>query len=218
MRRILGIETATDACSCALWCEGEVTERFEIAPRRQAERVLPMIDELLKEKQLTVADMDAIAFGQGPGSFMGTRLAASVAMGLAFGVDKPVIPVSSLHSLAQRAYQESGEEQVAAAWDARMNEVYWGCYRAENGRMQPVLNDALDKPAAVILPKGKWLLVGNAWEVYRPEFTFSQDSRLFYPSAAMVVVLALSLKSQEAHQLDLCYLRQEVAHRHSGKN
>ncbi len=215
MNYLLGIETATDACSCALWCEGEITERFEIAPRRQAERVLPMIDELLQEKQLTLADMQAIAFGQGPGSFMGTRLAASVALGLAFGVDIPVIPISTLQALAQRAYVQYQFDQVAAAWDARMQEMYWGCYRVDaDGIMQPLRHDELSAPAAVRLPDGHWHCVGNAWQVYQAKWLAEPVHDLLYPSAAMVVLLATKLgKSQaRAQKFHLSYLRQQVAH------
>lgn len=216
MKVILGIETATDACSCALWCEGEVSEAFEIAPRRHTERVLPMVDSLLKQKKLRLKDVDAIAFGKGPGSFMGTRLAASIAMGLGFGTEKPLIPISSLQALAQGACHELGASHVAAGWDARMQQIYWGCYYADQkGIMQPVLADALDAPHAIVLPQNQpWVLAGNAWQVYQTELNFAAQSHLLYPHAAMVVELAAVHDDllQKTTEVKLEYLREQVTH------
>lgn len=214
MKRILAIETATNACSCALWCEGEIHERFEIAPRRHAELILPMIDAVLKEAKLNVADLDAIAFGQGPGTFMGVRLAASVAMGLAFGADIPIIPVSTLQTLAQGVYQQTGSRHVAAAWDARMGEMYWGCYSEKDGIMQPVVDDALSAPAAVQLPVDReWTLAGNAWEIYKKQFVISVQNKTEYPRAEYIYSF-LAQKGQivQVSDFSLVYLRKQVAH------
>jgi tRNA threonylcarbamoyladenosine biosynthesis protein TsaB len=198
MKTIIAIETATDACSCALWCDGETYQQFEIAPRRHAELVLPMIDCLLNQQKLQCSDIDAIAVGCGPGSFMGSRLASSVAIGLALGLDVPVLSVSSLRALAQCAYQELGDVSIAAAWDARMGEMYWGCYIAEQGIVRSVGEERLTKPASVKLPAieatQRWVLVGNAWQTYHNQLPaeLQEKSHLIYPNAAAVAVLAAS--------------------------
>nr|VFJ96912.1 MAG: tRNA threonylcarbamoyl adenosine modification protein YeaZ [Candidatus Kentron sp. H]VFJ97120.1 MAG: tRNA threonylcarbamoyl adenosine modification protein YeaZ [Candidatus Kentron sp. H]VFK02851.1 MAG: tRNA threonylcarbamoyl adenosine modification protein YeaZ [Candidatus Kentron sp. H] len=127
--KILAIDTATDACSVALHLDGEYWGRHELAPRQHAEILLPRIRELLSEAGLSLNHLDALAFGRGPGAFTGVRIATSVAQGLAFGADLPVVPISSLHALAQGAWRERGERNLLAALDARMGEVYWGAYR-----------------------------------------------------------------------------------------
>lgn len=128
--KLLAIETATEACSAALWVEGTVHERFEVAPRRHGELILPMVEALLGEAQLTLSELDALAFGRGPGAFTGVRIATGVVQGLAFGAEIPVVPVSTLAALALGAMCAQGVTQVLAALDARMNEVYWGAYIA----------------------------------------------------------------------------------------
>ncbi|HDP89812.1 MAG TPA: tRNA (adenosine(37)-N6)-threonylcarbamoyltransferase complex dimerization subunit type 1 TsaB, partial [Thioalkalivibrio sp.] len=151
--KILAIDTATDACSAALFLDGEVTSRFELAPRRHTELILPMVGSLLEEAGLAVTDLDAVAFGRGPGAFTGLRIAAGVAQGLALGADLPVIPVSTLATMAQQVMDEAGAEAVAAALDARMGEVYWGCYRRDaEGVAEPVGPETVCAPQAVPVP------------------------------------------------------------------
>ena len=124
---LLAIDTATDACSVALISGNTTWEKFQLAPRQHAELILKMIDALLDEAKLRLQQLDAIAVGYGPGSFMGVRLAVSVAQGLAFGVKCPVIAVSSLRALAQSAYSTAVNQNdctcdtVLAGWDARMS-------------------------------------------------------------------------------------------------
>src|SRR5690606_41346453 len=128
MSCLLALDTATEACSVALLHEGRVLSRYEVAPRLHAQRLLPMVQEVLDEAGIAIAALDAIAFGRGPGAFTGVRIAIGVVQGLAFALDRPVLPVSNLAVLAQRAHRESGASQVAAAIDARMDEIYWGCF------------------------------------------------------------------------------------------
>jgi tRNA threonylcarbamoyladenosine biosynthesis protein TsaB len=154
--KILALDTATENCSAALWMSGGVLLREAEAERGHAELILTMIDELLKESATRLSDLTAIAFGRGPGSFTGVRLAASVTQGLAFGAGVPVVPVSDLRAVAQRV----AAQQVLVCNDARMQEVYWACFeRGPDGLMQPVTDERVSKPADVQLPPA-WKGVG----------------------------------------------------------
>ena len=127
---LLAIETSTPACSAALSIDGVVIERYALAPRQHAVLILPMIESLLLEAGISVAQLDALAFGRGPGSFTGVRIAASVIQGIAFAADLPVLPVSTLATLALGGMRITDKTQVMAALDARKSEIYWGCYTA----------------------------------------------------------------------------------------
>lgn len=131
--KILAIETATEACSVALWVDGDVRERHAVVPRLHAERVLPDTRALLDEAGLQLRDLDGIAMGRGPGSFTGVRIAASMVQGLALGADLPVAPVSTLAALAAGALRVTDEDAIIAALDARMGEVYLARFRRGKG-------------------------------------------------------------------------------------
>ncbi|HXS29030.1 MAG TPA: tRNA (adenosine(37)-N6)-threonylcarbamoyltransferase complex dimerization subunit type 1 TsaB [Steroidobacteraceae bacterium] len=142
---ILAVDTATEACSAALLCGPDCAfSRYEEPGRGHAERILMLVDEILAESRLTLAALDAIAFGRGPGGFTGVRLATSVAQGLAFGAGLPVVPVSDLRALAQRAFDSAPQARsLIVCADARMREVYWGCFRRnEQGLAEPVSGSA----------------------------------------------------------------------------
>lgn len=167
---ILAIETATDACSVALLAAGGLAVRHAVAPRRHAELVLAMVDEVLAEAGRDLASIGAVAFGRGPGSFTGVRIAAGVAQGLAFGADLPVVAVSTLHALAEGTRRRSGATRVLAALDARMGEVYWGAYRAATaeGALVEALPECVRAPHLVPLPDGDgWVGAGPGWEACR---------------------------------------------------
>ena len=166
MLRLIAIETATEACSVALYLGGEVIERHEIAPRRHAALVLPWIESLCAEAGIGPAQFDAVAFGRGPGSFTGLRIAAGIAQGLAFGAGLPVVPVSTLAALARGA--GGCGDHVLAALDARMREVYWGAYRLDGqGDARPVGEECVCAPQSVPLPPaGDWLGAGSGWKAY----------------------------------------------------
>jgi tRNA threonylcarbamoyladenosine biosynthesis protein TsaB len=166
--RVLAIDTAAESCSAALYLDGEIRERFAIQPQRQSELILPMMDGLLAEAGLRVADLDALAFGRGPGSFTGVRIATGVAQGVAFAADIPVVPVSTLAALAQGHLRETGHARVLAAFDARMNEVYWAaCVPDASGTMRVVGEELIVPPGEVPLPEGsEWHGVGSGWGTY----------------------------------------------------
>jgi tRNA threonylcarbamoyladenosine biosynthesis protein TsaB len=135
--RVLAIDTSTEACSAALlWSDGEVRQRFIVTERGHADLILPMIDGLLAEAGCKLKDLDGLAFGRGPGGFTGLRIAAGVIQGLAYGAGLRVAPVSSLAAvafLATSAPSCPSTDGVLVCNDARMNEVYWGCYRFDPG-------------------------------------------------------------------------------------
>ncbi|HAF94140.1 MAG TPA: tRNA (adenosine(37)-N6)-threonylcarbamoyltransferase complex dimerization subunit type 1 TsaB [Pseudomonas sp.] len=166
MPTLLALDTATEACSVALLHEGRTLSRYEVIPRLHAQRLLPMVREVMDEAGLALGALDAIAFGRGPGAFTGVRIAIGVVQGLAFALQRPVLPVSDLACIAQRAWREQGARQVAVAIDARMDEVYWACYREQGGEMQLAGLEAVLPPEQVALPReatGHWFGAGTGW-------------------------------------------------------
>jgi tRNA threonylcarbamoyladenosine biosynthesis protein TsaB len=181
--QLLAIETSNDACSAALLTDNKVTTFFEIAPKQHTKLILSMINSLLNDARLSLAQLDAIAFSYGPGSFTGIRLATSVAQGLAYGAKLPVLAISTLRVLAQRAAIEKNAKKVLVAIDAKMQEIYWGTYVADEiGIMQAAIHDTLCQPIDVCMPIeaeydsqllisknaiNNWVGVGNGWTNYR---------------------------------------------------
>ncbi|MFA5676850.1 MAG: tRNA (adenosine(37)-N6)-threonylcarbamoyltransferase complex dimerization subunit type 1 TsaB [Pseudomonas sp.] len=163
---LLALDTATEACSAALLHKGQVYQRAEVIPRLHAQRLLPMIDEVLSEAGISLSAVDALVFGRGPGAFTGVRIATGMVQGLAFAADKPVIGISNLAALAQRAWREHGVEQVCAAIDARMDEVYWGCYQLQDGVMTLVGEESVCAPELVSLaaPLDNPAGAGTGWQ------------------------------------------------------
>ena len=128
--RILAIDTATEACSVAVWNQGEIHALFELCPREHTQRILPMAQQVLAESGLALNQLDALAFGRGPGSFTGVRIGIGIAQGLALGADLPMIGVSTLQTMAQGAWRVSGAARVLAAIDARMGKSTGGSSNA----------------------------------------------------------------------------------------
>ncbi|HDY97067.1 MAG TPA: tRNA (adenosine(37)-N6)-threonylcarbamoyltransferase complex dimerization subunit type 1 TsaB [Pseudomonas sabulinigri] len=168
MTTLLALDTATEACSAALLHQGEVVYRSEVIPRQHAQRLLPMLEELLRECGITLAQVDALVFGRGPGAFTGLRIATGMVQGLAFASGKPVIGISNLAALAQRAWREHGSELVATAIDARMDEVYWGVFGLRDGVMQALSDERVCAPEQVELPADSNLAqytgAGTGWQ------------------------------------------------------
>ena len=160
MTILLAFETSTEACSVALWRDGQLLERFGVVPRRHAELALPWAQELLAEAGVARSAIDAIAVGRGPGAFTGVRLGVALAQGIALALDRPVLPVSTLAALA---WQADGD-RILAAIDARMGEVYLGAYLREGDGLRVVRQEAVGKPDAIALPEGDgWNGIGTGY-------------------------------------------------------
>lgn len=218
--KLLAIETATEACSAALMVGEDIELRYQIAPREHASKILVMIDELMAAAQLSPSQLDAIAFGRGPGSFIGVRIAAGVTQGIAFGADLPVVPVSTLAALAQG----SAHNHLMVAIDARMKEIYWGQYSRphDNAPVTAVAPERLVAPGDIAVDDqpGQWVGVGSGWQSYGtllaarlPCVTAIDDHR--YPTAQSVAQLAAGLFSENqwvsAAEALPVYLRDQVA-------
>lgn len=173
--KILAFDTSTDVLSVALRVGDESELRHQQAPRRHAELLLPWCDALLKQAGLSLSDLDGIGFGCGPGAFTGVRIAVSAAQGMALAADLPLAPVSSLASTALAAHEAGLGDRLLVTFDARMQEVYWGCYGAVGGALEVLKADALDAPGDLRLPEGEsneatWTGVGPGFAAYRDDF------------------------------------------------
>lgn len=221
--KLLAIETSSDACSAALAIDGDIISRFQVAPRRHAEILLPMLDELLLDGGLSIAQLDLLAMGCGPGAFTGLRIAAGVVQGLAFSADLPVVPVSTLTALAQCGWREYGAKKILAGFDARLREVYWSaCRLNEDNIMTPVADERVCLPEHIPLPEyNGWLGLGSAWHSYADVLSKKLGSCCqqwhddHYPHAFDIAVLGEYAYAQgravAAEQVLPVYLRNEVA-------
>ena len=155
--RVLALDTATQACSTALITDATTITRELLTERGHAEHLLGMVDAVLGQAGIQLSQVDALAFGRGPGAFTGVRLAASVVQGLAFAAHLPVVPISDLSALAQRAFdQERTLDHVLACQDARMREVYWACFdRGADGLATLIGAERVSGADGVELP-GSW--------------------------------------------------------------
>ena len=170
--KILAIETATEACSAALLIDNEVIERFKVAPREHGDLILPMVDDLLHEAGVSLAQLDALAFGRGPGSFTGVRMATGVVQGLAFSADLPVAAVSTLSAVAQQVVTEAADKTIYCALDARMGEVYWCEYKVLNGCLQAVSDEQVIAPNRLQVEPAKAAIgIGHGWDTYGEELS-----------------------------------------------
>ena len=170
--KILAIDTSTEACSAALYHDGEIMARYQVAPRQHADLILAMCDEVLAEAGCKLPELDALAFGRGPGAFTGVRIGTGVIQGMAFVHDLPVVPVSSLAAMAHVAWRESSKKNVMTAIDARINEVYWACYQCSNEGVIEALPEQVVVPTAVELPEhAEWFGVGTGWQTYQDELS-----------------------------------------------
>ncbi len=221
--KILAIETATEACSAALLIDGQLLSRYQVQPRMHSQLILPMMEELLAEAEIGLSALDAIAFGRGPGAFTGVRIAVGVAQGAAFAVDLPVVAISTLAALAQRGYREFGFQRMLAAYDARMQEVYWGGYEVDDqGLVRPVIDEEVCAPGDVTLPVGmNWQGVGAGWDSYTDELKqrlgdalSGYEAQLFCSAEDVAILGAAGFRNGDAVAAEFAspvYLRDKVA-------
>lgn len=226
--KILAVDTATEACSAALVFDGEIVERHEVIGRGHAERLLPMVQEVLAEAGVALAAVDAIAFGRGPGSFTGLRIGAGVTQGLAFGANLPVVPVSDLAALAARAAARHGERYVLACLDARMSQVYWAAFDCADVKAPVALTaEAVSDAGEVALPGTSqggpaFYGAGHGLSAYPALHTLLGPRLVGYdpdllPHAREIALIGAQVFAQGgavgAEQAVPVYIRDDVAHR-----
>lgn len=221
MPKILALDSSTDACSVALHLDGVTTHLFELAARSHTQRLLPMVDEILLNASCRLQELDAIAYGRGPGSFTGLRICMGIVQGLAFGVDLPVIGISTLQAMAQgyKCSHPGNQLPILAALDARMDEIYWGLFTAD---CQALSEEKVMKPALVALDplvqslNGRYAAVGPGWH-YPELMAVAPETILLeaHPNAKDMLELALDAhaKGQQLAISDAqpVYLRDSVS-------
>lgn len=185
--KLLAVETSTEACSAALFIDGKVNERFELAPKEHTKLILPMIDSLMAEAGLRPQQLDALAFSRGPGSFTGVRIATGVIQGIALGADLPVVPVSTLAAIAQDFFDNNEDKVVFVAMDARMGEIFWGVYRRDALSYAELIGDEAVTPAdSVEFPDLTGVGIGSGWGVYPQELMIRLAERVSRYKADML--------------------------------
>jgi tRNA threonylcarbamoyladenosine biosynthesis protein TsaB len=165
--KLLGIETSSGAGSVAVRVGDEVRSLQIATPREQTELLLRLVDESLRAAGIELRSLDGIAFGRGPGSFTGVRLAAAIAQGLALASGVPLVPVSSLLCLAQTAWRTQRAARTLVCVDARMGEVYWAPFVAEGGIVSAAGDERLGLPGDIVAPDRPWTAVGDGFASYR---------------------------------------------------
>ncbi|NUS38169.1 MAG: tRNA (adenosine(37)-N6)-threonylcarbamoyltransferase complex dimerization subunit type 1 TsaB [Lysobacter sp.] len=216
--KLLAFETATEACSVALWLDGEVRERFEVAPRRHAELALPWAEQLLADAGIAKSQLDAIAVGRGPGAFTGVRLAIALGQGIALALDRPLVPVSTLAALA---FGAPGDRMLAAI-DARMGEVYLGAFAREGDGLRALMPETVVAPDIASVPEGNgWTAVGTGFAAAHAALQGCLQGRLAridvaaLPHASAVACLGAAAVARgeglPPERVEPAYLRDNVA-------
>ncbi|WP_298930485.1 tRNA (adenosine(37)-N6)-threonylcarbamoyltransferase complex dimerization subunit type 1 TsaB [uncultured Ramlibacter sp.] len=216
--KLLAFDTSTEALSIAVgWEAGGRLERLEHSGPGGAQAsatLIPAVQDLLRRAGLRLQALDAIVFGRGPGSFTGLRTACSVAQGLAFGANVPVLPVDTLMALAEQARIQQGATQVVALLDARMDEVYSAAYAFGDGVWRQQGEFRLGRPEALEVPPG-WVLAGNAFKAYGDRLPAAADRIEALPTAAALLALAPALlaagRAVDAAGALPLYIRDKVA-------
>lgn len=230
MTRILALDTSTTACSVAISSNGQVDEEFVVAPQDHTKRLLPMVDRMLADHQVSLRDLDAIAYTQGPGSFTGLRICVGIVQGLAFGADLPVVPVSTLETMAASAQRLLVPEPGALlipALDARMNEIYWASFATSLDASTPPVRLLTDRVSDAVALTASMEERGDRTSIHvvgsaGPLLELAQLKSLgiqihpeFYPHAFDLALLAEPLlhsgKTQTALEASPVYIRNEVS-------
>ncbi|WP_394147081.1 tRNA (adenosine(37)-N6)-threonylcarbamoyltransferase complex dimerization subunit type 1 TsaB [Shewanella atlantica] len=194
---VLALDTCTESCSAALLSGGKIYSEQADAPREHSQRILPMVDSVLSQANIQLHNVDLIAYGRGPGSFTGIRICTSMTQGLALGQDLPVLGLSSLQTMAQAVFDEQGGEQIIAAIDARMGEVYWGQFIVKNGLAELLDAELVCSPADVPLTldvSQPIVACGTAFDAYPELLTLSESivpaKTVKFPDAKAMLALA----------------------------
>jgi tRNA threonylcarbamoyladenosine biosynthesis protein TsaB len=222
MTDFLAIETSSEACSVALHSSGETKQFFELAPMRHAELLLPAVQSLLDAAGLPLASLDAIAFGRGPGSFTSLRIGIGVVQGLAWGVDLPVVPISSLAAVAQQVSSAvtADSTSICVAMDARMQEVYTANFElGEDGLVKPSSAERVCSPGLVIPAGGPFIAAGNGFDRFEELQAMAVNAVAchgdIWPRAEIICQMAIQwLKSNKPLPAGLAqpvYVRNQVA-------
>lgn len=216
---LLAFDSSTLALSVACAAGDRIAQRAEHVGQGHSERLLPLVDQVLREAGVALADLDAIAFGAGPGSFTGVRIACGVAQGLALGADVPLVPVPTLAALAQTAFERHGARRVLACLDARMREVYVAAYERDGDGWRTVAEPAVLPPSALRAPDGgEWFGAGDGFAAYpdlvaqlalgRHDAAIAPDARALLALARPRVAAGDAVDAAEALPL---YVRHRVA-------
>lgn len=222
--KLLAIDTATEQCSVALSLDGNCITRDTVMPRAHAELILPMIKDVLAEASISLRQLDAIAFGRGPGAFTGVRIAIGVVQGLAFACDLPVIAVSNLTAVAQQVATDpnAGQHEILVCMDARMHEVYWARFQIREGLTIPLSAEQVSSAENVVAAQHSHPLalgLGTGFRAY-PQLRSLCASGLIQenalPHAREIAVLGLrdlqSGLATDAMHAQPVYLRDQVTH------
>ena len=237
MSKILAIDSSTEACSVALINEEKIVKRFEVAPRKHAELLLPMVDSVLQKSNIALSELNAIACCVGPGAFTGLRIAISVAQGLAYAANLPCIAISSLQTLAAEAFSHNNHSICLSSIDARMQEVYFAAFKRGQNDLpveihpQQVIgaqNISLSARFETEMEsfdgdKSNLVRVGTGWKVYQHsadiEFLNAQLLPIQFPNAEMMLAIADACYQKgellKPELLQPVYLRNDVAKKKS---
>lgn len=220
---ILAIDAATEVCSIALWYDGKIFTRFSVSPRSHAHTILQMVEQCLIDAHLDLHHINVLAFGRGPGSFTGIRIAVGISQGLAFGADLPMIGISSLLTIAQGVYRQLGIKKVLVAIDARMGEIYCACYELKSDNCwQGEETETILKPEQLLAKintlDDEWAIAGTGLST-SPILEITNfnllKSGIYLPDAQDMLPLALREwekgKMVNAEKAQPVYLRNEVS-------
>lgn len=198
MANYLALDASTEACSVALLWQGQEYTLFEVCPQSHSTVLLPMVDKVLKQAGCKLNQLDGLVFGRGPGSFTGVRIGVGVVQGLAFSAQLPVVGISTLQAMAQQAFIEHQQNEVIAAIDARMSEIYTGFYRLNDDNiMTPVINEAVIPPhklAELLIGETQQTYgVGTGWQAYAEDIDTLKlnEVDILYPTAYAMLAIAL---------------------------
>lgn len=197
----LAIDASTEACSVALQYQGKRFCRYELSPQSHSKLLLPQVDEVLNEAGVKLKNLDGLIFGRGPGSFTGVRIGIGVAQGLAYSADLPVVGVSTLRTMAQQAFEQHGQSTAVAAIDARMSEIYCGCFKADdNGIVQELSSEQVFSPELLAQKLEELSIntsdvagVGSAWQSYPEQLEDCKltriDEQVRFPKAEYMLAI-----------------------------